>query len=245
MAGPGEPLALDYAAFGQAGGARRGEDLIDALPYVDPLPPDTKRSVEQLIEEEMRRSSKRPADYLKELPEVPESVIPEDSLIMTELARLKAGEPMAQVDTTRYQLNPPPAAKKGDPGAWRAALDNTFAQREHQELRLMNLELQVKYGAAVWRAHNQHLDLLVKGYEKAVTELRREIEEINRTRKLHQVSAKTELDSLEAQWVAAVKKNADIEYQCKLMEEKLAQAEGAGGEGAGAPLQEGAEAMEE
>eukprot|EP00873_Tetraselmis_striata_P013349 jgi/Tetstr1/433613/TSEL_022878.t1 len=130
MAGPGEPLALDYAAFGQAGGARRGEDSSTRCRTWTRCRPDTKRSVEQLIEEEMRRSSKRPADYLKELPEVPESVIPEDSLIMAELARLKAGEPMAQ--------------------------------REHQELRLMNLELQVKYGAAVWRAHNQHLDLLVK-----------------------------------------------------------------------------------
>lgn len=245
MAAAGQVMALDSAAYGDATGARRGEHLIDALPYVDPLPPDTKRAVEQLIEEEMRRSSKRPADYLKELPPMPQSVIPEDSIVKKELERIAAGEKMAQIDTTRYQLNPPLQAKKNDPSAWNAALDNTFAQREHQELRLMNLELQVKYGANAWRAHNQHVDLLVKGYEKEVVQLRREIEEINRTRKLHQVAAMQEIQSLEEQWVAAVKKNADIEYQCKLMEEKLGEGEAAEGAQQEQQQSEGAEPMVE
>ncbi len=44
------PLALDY-------GWRKHEDLIDALPYVDPLTPEDKRTVEKLIEEEVRYSS--------------------------------------------------------------------------------------------------------------------------------------------------------------------------------------------
>lgn len=39
------PLALEFAAHGQAQGWRRGEDLIDALPYIDALPPDAKRQV--------------------------------------------------------------------------------------------------------------------------------------------------------------------------------------------------------
>ena len=55
------PLQLDSAAYGEATGWRRGEHLIDALPYIDPLTPDVKREVEALIEEEMRSSSKRPA----------------------------------------------------------------------------------------------------------------------------------------------------------------------------------------
>lgn len=40
------PLALGY-------GWRKNEDLIDALPYVDPLTPEDKRAVEKLIEEEV------------------------------------------------------------------------------------------------------------------------------------------------------------------------------------------------
>ena len=36
------------------------------------------------------------------------------------------------MDTGRYNLDPPPAAKRGDHTAWRAALDNALAQLEHQ-----------------------------------------------------------------------------------------------------------------
>jgi pre-mRNA-splicing factor SPF27 len=68
-----KPLALPSAGYAGATGPswRSGEELIDALPYIDPLAPDVKRQVESLIEEEMRRSTKRPADYLKDLPAMP------------------------------------------------------------------------------------------------------------------------------------------------------------------------------
>lgn len=39
------PLALTYAAHGQGALWRKGEDLIDALPYIDPLPADVKKQV--------------------------------------------------------------------------------------------------------------------------------------------------------------------------------------------------------
>lgn len=48
-------------------------EVIDALPYIDddygnPL---IKSEVDRLVEEEMRRSSRKPADFLKELPPLP------------------------------------------------------------------------------------------------------------------------------------------------------------------------------
>lgn len=36
------------------------------------------------------------------------------------------------MDTARYNLEPPPPAKRGDVASWRAALDNAHAQLEHQ-----------------------------------------------------------------------------------------------------------------
>lgn len=36
------------------------------------------------------------------------------------------------MDTARYNLDPPPAAKRNDYNAWRVALDNAYAQLEHQ-----------------------------------------------------------------------------------------------------------------
>mmetsp|Transcript_34726 Transcript_34726/g.98403 ORF Transcript_34726/g.98403 Transcript_34726/m.98403 type:complete len:249 (+) Transcript_34726:209-955(+) len=225
--GSQQPLAIDY---GQASGWRKHGDLIDALPYVDPLTPEDKRYVDKLVEEEMRRSSKRPVDYLKELPPLPPSVIAADSLAAAELERIKRGEPMTQLDTLRYQLNPPPPSKRNDLGEWRNALDNAHSQLEHQELRLMNLELQVKYGANVWRAYNQQVDVLVKGYEKSITQLRQDIEETNRARKLYQVSAAAEMEDIEQRWLAAVKKNLDIEYECRIMEQRIEALQGAEGD---------------
>lgn len=45
-------------------------DIIDALPYIDDDygNPAVKEEVDRLVEEEMRRSTKKPSDFLKDLP---------------------------------------------------------------------------------------------------------------------------------------------------------------------------------
>lgn len=48
-----QPLALDSAPAGQGAGWRKGQDLIDALPYVDRLTPEEKQRVDRLIQEEV------------------------------------------------------------------------------------------------------------------------------------------------------------------------------------------------
>lgn len=83
----GQPLALDYRAYGDAEGWRRGEHLIDALPYIDPLTPDIKKQVEKLIEEEMRASTKRPADYMRDLPPMPPLKFEGHPMLQTEYDR--------------------------------------------------------------------------------------------------------------------------------------------------------------
>ncbi len=55
-----------------------------------------------------------------------------DEILENELRRIEAGEKTAGMDTKRYNLDPPPAAKRNDYGAWRAALDNAYSQLEHQ-----------------------------------------------------------------------------------------------------------------
>jgi len=56
---------------------------------------------------------------------------------------------MPALDTSRYRLEPPPASKKHDLGAWKACVDNAHSQLEHQYLRIVNLELMLKYGDKV------------------------------------------------------------------------------------------------
>lgn len=55
-----------------------------------------------------------------------------DVILETEYARVEAGEKMASMDTKRYNLDAPPAAKRNDYAAWRSALDNAHSQLEHQ-----------------------------------------------------------------------------------------------------------------
>lgn len=39
------------------------------------------------------------------------------------------------MDTARYGLEPPPPSRRNDFNAWRSALDNAYAQLEHQHNR--------------------------------------------------------------------------------------------------------------
>lgn len=48
-----QPVALDSAPHGEAGSWRRGEELIDALAYVDSLAPAERAAVDKLIAEEV------------------------------------------------------------------------------------------------------------------------------------------------------------------------------------------------
>jgi pre-mRNA-splicing factor SPF27 len=168
------PLVLTDAAHTEQKGWRRGQHLVDSLPYVDSLTPTEKAAVDKLIEEEvrsparrpaspaqtwlparpaasrpssltaaclcptssstlqMRSSSKKPGDYLGELPPLPNTRFAGDPLLEQELARVAAGEGMQAMDTARYSLTPPPPTKRNDYASWRSALDNAYAQLEHQ-----------------------------------------------------------------------------------------------------------------
>lgn len=48
-------------------------ETVDALPYIDEDygHPIVKQEVDRLVEEEMRRSSKKPSDFLRDLPPIP------------------------------------------------------------------------------------------------------------------------------------------------------------------------------
>jgi pre-mRNA-splicing factor SPF27 len=87
MAGLQPMLALEGTAHGQGVGWRKGEDLIDALPYIDALTPAAKRTVEEMIEVEMGNSTKKPSDYLREMAPVLPSRLEEGGMLAMELER--------------------------------------------------------------------------------------------------------------------------------------------------------------
>ncbi|ONM31214.1 Pre-mRNA-splicing factor SPF27-like protein [Zea mays] len=63
---PSDPAAGPWRAVPDA-------EAIDALPYIDGDYGDAavKREVDRLVEEEMRRGKRKPADFLRDLPPVP------------------------------------------------------------------------------------------------------------------------------------------------------------------------------
>ncbi|WIA40064.1 hypothetical protein OEZ86_013482 [Tetradesmus obliquus] len=219
----GQPLALEYHGKAQAEGHwRRGQELIDALAYIDPLTPDVKQQVDKLIEEEMRRSTKRPADYVKELPPVPPARFGGHTMLQQEYERVRATQPMPPLDVTRYRLDPPPQNKANDYSAWLAASNNAHAQLEHQLGRIANLELLLRFGANAWRAQVAFDEGLLKQSEATLQGLRKSIDQLNRERKLQQQAAGAELRVLEDQYYSALRKNLEISAACQAIEEEMA-----------------------
>lgn len=153
------PMMLDGA---DGASTRWVNDDVDALPYADTLPEDWRAGVDQLINEEMRRMSKRPKDYLAEMAPAYELDFKGCPMLAKEFKRVVGGESgMAPPDSTRYELAPPPKSKRNDENAWQVAVANARAQLEHQALRIQNLELASKFAPNAWRAHNASLEAAI------------------------------------------------------------------------------------
>ena len=173
--------------------------------------------------------------------------------------------PPSAADASRHR--PPAQAKRGDPAAWRAALDNAHAQLEHQLARIANLELLLKFGPNTWRAQAGLSGAAAKQLEAQLAATRkqvpargrlggpparraragcrachgtpppappnppppprpppppppqhpppRQIDGLNRERKVQQMAAGNELRRLEDEWATAVRKNLEVTLACE------------------------------
>lgn len=198
--------------------------MVDALPYFDHMTPEMKRQVDAMIDEELRRSTKRPADYLREMPPMPPSRLLEGGvhpMLAADMKRVESKEAMPPLSSSRYLLEPPPAARRHDLGAWRASVDNAHSQLEHQYLRITNLELMLKFGDKNWRAQGQLDEAAVKQYEVALEETKKAITAVNMERKLQQTAAGSELRRAEAEYYQLLIKNSEIEVACDKLESEL------------------------
>lgn len=173
-------------------------------------------------------SDRKPADYLRDLPRLPESSVSNGSLVHSELLRVARGTPLAALDLVRYSLNKPDASKLGDLRAWQAALDNAHSQLQHQDNRLLNLELLLKYGTNAWRAQNEALSSHLAHLQAQLTSTRKAVDALNQERKLQQTAAGKELGTLEAEYISLVSKNQELEAECNALEAEVSKMENEG-----------------
>lgn len=172
---------------------------------------------------QMAGSGKRASDYMSELPPLPPSRFAADSALSRALEGAAAGESLSAMDTARYRLDPPPSSSSSS--AWRQALDNAHAQLEHQRVRITNLELLLQYGPSAWRMANDGLATTLALTQASIREVEAETLELNRRRKLEQLSAAQDLDRSRQEAEVLRLKCVDIERACRELERQK------GGEG--------------
>ena len=125
----------------------------------------------------------------------------------------------------RYELPSPSAGKLNDVWAWNESLENSCAQLEHQAIRVNNLEIMSCYGGEAWKAYNAFLAKLLDKSRAQLDEVKKEIQEINLSRKNNQMAAGERIKVLEDSWVSLVSKNYEIERACVQLESEIAQME--------------------
>lgn len=204
-------------------GAGEEAAVFDALPYVDVITADDRRQAEELIKEELKRSSKKPSEYLAKFAPMPSTRFEGHPVLQHEYDRVKAGKPLEPFDTSRFHLAQPPANKQNDFSAWRKATDNAHSQLEHQYNRLLNIELLLRFGSNARRHHNQSLEGHIHRLERDVQRLSEQQDSINKQRKLSQQGDGRALQQLEQQYRALVAKNMEINMACQELASEVSQ----------------------
>ncbi|CAL1367385.1 unnamed protein product [Linum trigynum] len=204
-------------------------EFIDALPYIDDDygNPSIKAEVDRLVEEEMRRSSKKPADFLKDLPPLPRFSFENYPMLAKEHDRVRAGKPPVAIDFSRYaHLDQPSANKVNDETAWKQSLQRAQRLLQHQVLRLENLDLMSRYGPDVWVQNNRQLEGMLARMQKLAQEHNEKIEAVNRERKYHQETTAYELNALSTQWKELTLKNIEIQAACATVQSQIDELKG-------------------
>ncbi|KAI0271561.1 breast carcinoma amplified sequence 2 [Gloeopeniophorella convolvens] len=196
--------------------------LFDSLPYYD-NDLETHPILREKVQHELAvETQKLQQESLH--PRVPPAVeiFTNNPILAAELKRVEARQPLAAIDTSRYQLTPSSNAPTSDE-EWKAALDNAQVQLEHQRIRHSNLALLQQYGNNAWRIHNYLLEADAKKAEALLEELKEQTTSLNRDRKNTQTRLGNQLTSLESRWTELISSILQIELANVALEVEISQ----------------------
>nr|KAJ3421100.1 hypothetical protein HK105_004485 [Polyrhizophydium stewartii] len=169
--------------------------VVDSLPYIDP---DYDPAVVQaLIDEELRtHSARRPS--ADSIAHSEPALFKDRPGLRSLLESAAAGNKIHAIDTQRFRLEGPV-----DGQAWDRAIANATSQLEHQNQRLVNLELVSKFGANAWLIHNYQLEAGIRVLKRQLEICLEETQAVNKARKSDQlinsiVALRMENDRLDA-----------------------------------------------
>ncbi|KAL7749575.1 hypothetical protein RI367_005131 [Sorochytrium milnesiophthora] len=196
--------------------------MADALPYIDREyeAPEYKARVDAMIQAELR-SMPQSEDRTSNYPNL--TLFKKHPALKEEYARVEAKQTLAGLDTSRYKLEAPGKDKENDVAAWREAYHHSCAQLQHQDLRLVNLELMQKYGSNAWLYHNFQVEHMAGRVEAQTQENRDKALEINRARKIQQLKAGETLGLLAVQLRELQESNAQAETAVRRLEREAEQ----------------------
>eukprot|EP00440_Ansanella_granifera_P061513 gb/GFBE01066690.1/.p1 GENE.gb/GFBE01066690.1/~~gb/GFBE01066690.1/.p1 ORF type:complete len:248 (+),score=83.93 gb/GFBE01066690.1/:1-744(+) len=191
--------------------------LVDALPYIDTQlgAAEVAQQVKSIIEDEMGHFE--PRDYLKSLP-APELPLLNSPAMQEEFSRVSMRVPLGAIDAKRYEMETPEGEAAETEEAWTEAAKVAQKSLEYNRLKTVNLELLEQWGKKAWIAHTT----LVRGAERVLnnesTELRATREEVNKKRKLDQVSCGNDLRKLTRELEQYQHDNNDVEKAVRELE---------------------------
>ncbi|EUD68462.1 hypothetical protein C922_00858 [Plasmodium inui San Antonio 1] len=199
--------------------------LVNALPYIDSHDSELEKNAKQLVEEEMMLMQKQNEvkNYLQNF-DIPPSVYIkiENSVIPNEIKRCEQQISMEKLNLDSYNIESEKLDQDKNMEQWASTLKKHQIVLENLHNALINVELMNKYKEVMWSEHMKvftHIDI---NLQNSIKLLKDEIDNINKQRKLHQLSYVNDLSALQNERTEYKRKNDIVlEEIKKLLSENL------------------------
>ncbi|WVW79225.1 hypothetical protein I302_101191 [Kwoniella bestiolae CBS 10118] len=188
---------------------------IDSLPYYDKHldDPHLKSAAQALIEAELRRTPQI-NDNDERLP-VSVDVFPKSKQLHNLLSQYPS-KPIRSIDPTKYQ--PPTVPDEPSLGELENAERQSKIAEGHMALRIENTSLLSQYAPNAWLIRNFQLNSQISELTSTLDQLKEQIVDVNRSRRVYQEEKGGQIGKLEGKWQDLISSNVQLEMACGALE---------------------------